>query len=92
MSGGKFNDNGYVYYKVQQFADELQNLIDNNTVPDEYGYYPEYREDVIRVLSEQVPQINRIARIMKAIDYLYSGDHGEDSFLNEMKRVEGEDD
>jgi hypothetical protein len=29
---------------------------------------------------------------MKAIDYLYSGDHGEDSFLNEMKRVEGEDD
>jgi hypothetical protein len=92
MSGGKFNDNGYVYYKVQQFADELQNLIDNNTVPDEYGYYPEYNEEVIHALREQVPQINRIARIMKAIDYLYSGDHGEDSFLREMKRVEDGDD
>lgn len=90
MSGGHFNNNDYIYYRVHQFADELENEIENNQKENEYGYSPDYSPEVIEILKKQIPEINRIAKIMKAIDYLYSGDHGEDSFLEVMKRIEKE--
>ena len=40
MSGGHFGD--YDYYKVHQFADELEVEIHNNNKPDEYGYVKNY--------------------------------------------------
>jgi hypothetical protein len=87
MSGGTFNNNGYIYYQVHQFADELENRIENNAVKDEYGYYSNYPEEILQILRAQVPEINRIAKIMRAIDYLYSGDHGEDSFLRAINKA-----
>jgi hypothetical protein len=32
--------------------------------------------------------MRRVAEIMRHIDYLYSGDHGEDSFMYRVKEVE----
>jgi len=87
MSGGSFNNSGYIYYQVHQFADELENRIENNTVKDEYGHYSNYPEEILQILRAQVPEINRIAKIMRAIDYLYSGDHGEDSFLRAINKA-----
>jgi hypothetical protein len=84
MSGGHFNDNPYVYYRVQQFADELENEIENNNKEDRYGYSPSYTPEIIEILKKQIPEINRVAKIMKAIDYLYSGDYGEDNFIEFM--------
>jgi hypothetical protein len=84
MSGGHFNDIGYVYYKVQQFADELETeIIENNTL-DEYNY----SDNVITILKKQLPEIHKIAKIMRHIDYLYSGDCGEESFMERMSEVE----
>ena len=40
MSGGHFGD--YDYYKVAQFADELEVEIKNNNKPDEYEYAPNF--------------------------------------------------
>lgn len=91
MSGGSFNNSGYIYYHVHQFADELENRIENNNVDDEYGYSPNYPEEVLRVLRAHIPEINRIAKIMRAIDYLYSGDHGEDSFLRAIEVIRKDD-
>jgi hypothetical protein len=70
MSGGHFGDCGYDYYKVSQFADELE------------------VEIVIDVLQEQIPKLRKMAEIMKHIDYLYSGDIGDDGFLLRMKETE----
>lgn len=89
MSGGTFNSSGYVYYEVDRFADELENLIERNEVDDDQGYSPGYGEEVIKILREKLPEIRRIAATMKHIDYLYSGDHGEESFIEKMKRTEG---
>jgi hypothetical protein len=91
MSGGHFCSNEYVYYKVDQFADELENNIENNSKVDEYNYAPNYSEEVISLLKSKIPEIRRVAKIMKAIDYLYSGDHGEDSFLEKIKEIEEKD-
>jgi hypothetical protein len=86
MSGGHFGD--YDYYKVFQFADELEVDIDNNGKPDEYGWKSNHDPDVIDVLQEQLPKLRKMAEIMKACDYLYSGDIGDDGFLLRIKEIE----
>jgi hypothetical protein len=88
MSGGHFGGCGYDYYKVSQFADELEQEIDNNGKVDEYGDKREFDPDVIDYLEEQLPKLRKMAEIMRHIDYLYSGDHGDDSFLLRVKEVE----
>jgi len=88
MSGGHFNGNGYIYYRVNQFSDELESEILNNENKDEYNYCPNYNEQTLEVLRKQIPLIRKAAEIMRAIDYLYSGDHGEDSFIEKIKQIE----
>ena len=94
MSGGHFTDCGYHYHRVSQFADELEGEIQNNgRARNEdriYGYewYPNHEPEVIEYLKEQLPKMRKMAEIMRHIDYLYSGDHGDDSFLERVQEVE----
>jgi hypothetical protein len=92
MSGGHFNDCGYEYYKVSQFADELEQEILNNgkagTDGDHSNWYPNHEPEVIEYLKEQLPKMRKMAEIMRHIDFLYSGDHGDDSFMQRVKEVE----
>jgi hypothetical protein len=92
MSGGHFNDCGYEYYKVSQFADELEQEILNNgregTTENGYEWYPNHEPEVIEYLKKQIPILNKMAEIMRHIDFLYSGDHGDDSFMKRVKEVE----
>jgi hypothetical protein len=88
MSGGHFCDCGYDYYKVAQFADELEYEIASNFTKDEHGYAYEYPEEVVNYLTAQVPRLRRMAEIMRHIDYLYSGDHGSDSFISIVEQTE----
>lgn len=92
MSGGHFNDCGYEYYKVAQFADELEEEIRNNgregSPNDNYGWYPNHSPEVIEYLKEQLPKLRKMAEIMRHIDYLYSGDHGDDTFMGWVRKVE----
>lgn len=86
MSGGYFNDNGYIYYRVHEFADQLENALDNNQNPDRF-FYPKGEEVTIK-LRELVPKVRHLSQVMRHIDYLYSGDHGEDSFLQALNKLE----
>ena len=88
MSGGHFGNCGYDYYKVAQFADELEQEIATNNTINEYGDKHNYDPDVIDYLEAQLPKLRKMAEIMRHIDYLYSGDHGDDSFLLRVKEVE----
>jgi len=87
MSGGHFGDCGYDYYKVAQFADELEVEIQNNNKPDEYAP-PNFSPETINYLRNQLIPMRKMAEIMRAVDYLYSGDHGEDSFMYRVKEIE----
>ena len=89
MSGGHFGD--YDYYKVHQFADELEVEIHNNNKENEYSngfYVRNYSPETIKYLRKQLRQMRMTADIMRAVDYLYSGDHGDDSFMERVKEVE----
>ena len=89
MSGGHFNDCGYEYYKVAQFADELEVEIQNNNKKlDEYEYAPNFSPETIKYLRKQLRQMRKVSKIMRHIDYLYSGDYGEDSFMWRIKEEE----
>lgn len=94
MSGGHFCDGGYVYLKVAQFADELEEEIFRNGKKREdngyYGeeYYPSYEPETIEYLKEQVPKMRKMAEIMRLCDYLYSGDCGDESFVKRVKEIE----
>jgi len=86
MSGGHFGD--YCYFQVSQFDRDLDEEIANNSTPDEYGYVKNYSQEVIEYLEEQVHYMNKLVDVMYHIDRLYSGDHGEDSFMERVKEVE----
>jgi hypothetical protein len=89
MSGGHFGDYGYDYYKVAQFADELEVEIQNNNKKlDEYEYAPNFSPETIKYLRKQLRLMRKVSEIMRHVDYLYSGDHGEDSFMARVKEVE----
>ena len=54
MSGGHFGD--YDYYKVHQFADELEVEIHNNNKPDEYGYVKNYSPETCLLYTSPSPR------------------------------------
>ena len=86
MSGGHFGD--YCYFQVSQFARDLEWEIADNGKENEDGYSYNYSPETIEYLKEQVHYLNKLSDIMYHIDRLYSGDHGEDSFMKRVKEVE----
>jgi hypothetical protein len=89
MSGGHFNENGYIYFRVEQFADELESAIDFNEDDEEGGAH--LSREVLSILCSKLPLLQEAARVMRHIDYLYSGDLGEESFMNAIKMLESND-
>lgn len=85
MSGGHYNNHGYVYYQVEQFADELEMDIRNNNRKNEYNYSPDFSEETLQILKRELHNIRRVATLMRHIDYLYSSDYGEDTFAEQIK-------
>jgi hypothetical protein len=78
MSGGHFN---YDQYKIQQIADEIeQAIIANDKL--KYGYSAETIEEFKKGLV-----IMRQAYIYaQRIDWIMSGDDGEESFHKRLKK------
>jgi predicted Zn-dependent protease len=89
MSGGHFNENGYIYFKVEQFADELENAIDFNEDDENGGAH--LSREVLSTLCRKLPIIRETARVMRHIDRLYSGDIGEETFMNAIQMLESND-
>lgn len=84
MSGGHFN---YSYAKVQSFAEELKRAIHDNVTPDEHGYYHEFGEDALILLSSIVRLADVTALLMKEAEWLYSGDTPEYKFISNVQGI-----
>ncbi len=68
---------------LSKAATQLRNQVD-----DQNYYSPRYSKEVIDYLKPKVQEIRKMAKLMKEIDYLYSGDHGEDSFMRIVRDME----
>jgi hypothetical protein len=77
MSGGSFD---YDDYHISQIANQIEeHIVQNNK---EQTYSPE----TIQRLNEAVDLLRKAAVLVHRIDYLLAGDHGEDSFHEELKK------
>ena len=89
MSGGHFD---HSQFHISEFARQLQNEIDNNDkpVPDEDGdaYFDwggyKFTPETLALLQRCQQVLAVAGEVAHHIDYLYSSDIGEDTFL---KRV-----
>lgn len=91
ISGGHFD---YGCYKITQFAEDLQHDIQTNKdiLPESWGEARNLNDATIAKLKEYQQQLEFLGRVAREIEWLYSGDHGEDSFMRILKNLEDEND
>ncbi len=89
MSGGAFD---YNQYKIGQIADDIDHVIRQNGKKKDYKvdeweneYYYEYPPEVIEKFKEGYDILRKAEIYAQRIDWLLSGDDGEESFLSRLK-------
>lgn len=86
MSGGHFD---YDQYRIDQIAEDISQIIRNNKNEerDEWGSKKGYffPDEVIEEFKKAVQILDTAYVYVQRIDYLLSGDDGEDSFHSRLK-------
>lgn len=86
MSGGSFD---YAYEKVNGFAYDLGEKLREFDRKDEYGYQPNmYPPEVRAKLREIMYAAKTMSDLMREVEWLYSGNTGEDSFMRRVAEIE----
>jgi len=87
MSGGHFD---HQQYRLHDIAEEIIELINNNKIEElnEFGYPISlcYPPDIIEKFKETVAYLKRAESMVQRVDWLVSGDDGEDSFRKRWKK------
>ena len=87
MSGGHFD---YKCYSIAQFADELQHEIDTNkyqSKKDSDFNGNNFSDETIEKLSFPQKLVKLSGELAREIEWLYSGDHGEESFADLFEKI-----
>ena len=86
MSGGSFN---YAYIQVAEFAEELDDRLVNankiNEWDEQPNLFPQATLDKLRQIQLAAAHFSEL---MRTVEYLYSGDIGDDTFLNRVGEIE----
>lgn len=77
MSGGHFN---YIQFQILDTVEDIDRLIQDNNKKDEYLYSTDYSPATIEKFVKAKEMLRLAAMMVERIDYLVSGDDGEDSF------------
>lgn len=88
MSGGHFN---YDQHKIGYIVESINFLIEGNSPPvDTRGevneFYYNYSDEIIDKFKEAVVILRKAQIYAQRIDYLVSGDDGEESFLKRLQK------
>jgi len=79
MSGGYFD---YDCFRISQFAEDLHREIRDNSVENDFGYAPNYNKKTIDYLKKSQKIIELAGKLAKEVEWLYSGDTGEETFCS----------
>lgn len=82
MSGGHFD---YEQYKISMIADEIQHVIERNHEKNEYGWSHDFSEETIQEFKNAVKCLRQAQIYAQRIDWLISGDDGEDNFHKRLQ-------
>jgi hypothetical protein len=87
MSGGHFD---YIQYKLEDISREIENIIDKNKSEElnEYGEKigKNFSEETIDEFVNSIVFLKLCEIYIHRIDYLLSGDDGEDSFHARLRQ------
>jgi hypothetical protein len=78
MSGGSFN---YAYIRVLNFAGELEQMLQDSGKERArhngwIDYHPEFAPEEIATLRPIIDQARKLAEVMRAVEWMVSGDSG----------------
>ena len=85
MSGGRFD---YLQYRFTEIVDVIeQEIIDNNAEPRPKDWFKpnNFCEETIAEFRKGIEYIKKAQIYVQRIDWLLSGDDGEESFLKRLK-------
>ena len=77
MSGGYFR---HTDSHIGIIADDIQHAIDTNHEKNEWNESRDYSDETIAKFQIAINQLHKAYAMVRMIDYLLSGDSGEDSF------------
>jgi hypothetical protein len=83
MSGGHFE---YNQYKIEEIARDIERLIKENNVEDDWGHANNYSAETIAKFKKAAETCWLAAKMAQRVDWLVSGDDGEDSFHSRWKK------
>lgn len=81
MSGGHFD---YVQYRLNDIVVEINKLIENNNIKDEWGYCNNFSEKTLKEFGKAISCIKKAEIYIQRIDWLVSGDDGEENFQERL--------
>ena len=83
MSGGHFD---YDQYRIRTIWESIRSIIDNNNKKNEWGYATDYSEGTLKYFERAI-EILKIAEVYtQRIDWLVSGDDGEETFIKRLHK------
>jgi hypothetical protein len=89
MSGGSFN---YAYSHAEEFADKLERKLRDSAEapvrPGDEGGPMTFEPAVTARLHHIALQVRQASALMKEVEWLYSGDSGDESFLQNLAALE----
>jgi len=84
MSGGHFD---YKQYEIANIADQIEHEIETNNTPDEWDDCWNFSEETLNKFREAIEILRKAHVMIRRIDWLLSGDDGEETF---HKRLESD--
>ena len=82
MSGGRFE---HSQYRVLDAAESVKSAVDNNGKSDGYGWSSDFSPETMAQLNEGISAMRKAYIYMQRIDWMLSGDDGEESFHRRLK-------
>lgn len=83
MSGGHFD---YKQYEIANIADQIEHEIETNNIPDEWGYCSNFSEETLAKFKEAIDTLRKAHVMIHRIDWLLSGDDGEETFHSRWEK------
>ncbi len=85
MSGGSFD---YAYARMHEFAEELRDkLAEQGQVVDGWKVFT-WEPAVAAKLAEIAALVDHVAKLAREAEWLYSGDTGEETFMQRVSKIE----
>jgi hypothetical protein len=82
MSGGHFD---YIQYRFNDVIEEIKELIESNNIEDEYGNKYDFSELTLDEFEKAIKILKLAIIYVQRIDWLVSGDDGEETFHERIK-------